>query len=91
MSVRRKRKQKRLARLKRKSEQGFRGYPLGTVAVYGPTDKFATKLVAGVIVREGSEALLRKWFSEDADALCANMAETSAEPQFSVTMRAAGD
>jgi len=31
--------------LTKKAKKGFRGYPVATVALYGPTDKKATKLV----------------------------------------------
>jgi hypothetical protein len=51
--------------LSKKARKGFAGYPVATVAFYGPTDKRATKLVAGIIAREGAAAEpLRKWYSE---------------------------
>jgi len=31
--------------LSKKGETGFRGYPVGTVAFYGPDDKRASKVV----------------------------------------------
>ena len=36
-------------------------YPIGTVAFYGPDDKITTKIVAGVINREGAEPVLERW------------------------------
>lgn len=36
-------------------------YPVGTVAFYGPDDKTTTKMVAGVIEREGAEAIIERW------------------------------
>lgn len=36
-------------------------YPIGTVALYGPDDKRTTKIVAGVIKREGAEPILERW------------------------------
>ena len=33
----------------------------GTVALYGPNDKVTTKIVAGVIVAEGVEAIIERW------------------------------
>ena len=55
-------------RLQKKSRKGFRGYPAGTLAFYGPDDQRASKVVASIIEGEGeSPAHMRKWFSEDAD------------------------
>ena len=43
-------------------------YPLGTVAVYGPTDKLATKLVASVFPTERIELnARRKWTTDQGD------------------------
>src|SRR5438270_13911203 len=53
--------------LAKKAKSGFRGYPVGTVAFYGPDARRASKVVAGVFVAEGSEAELRKWFSDTED------------------------
>jgi hypothetical protein len=40
-------------RLGKKAKRGFRGFPIRTVAFYGPDDRRATKLVAAVIAKEG--------------------------------------
>ncbi len=56
-----------LKRLSKKSRRGFRGYPLATLAAYGPDDRRASKLAVGIIVREGEEPDMRKWFSDTAD------------------------
>jgi len=54
--------------IKRKARKGFRGYPVGSVAYYGPDDRKATKIVAGVVLREGEEpAHLERWLSEGAE------------------------
>lgn len=53
--------------LQKKAKLGFRGYPVGTVAFYGPDDRRASKVVVGVIEAQGGEPILRKWFSEDRD------------------------
>lgn len=53
--------------LQKKAKRGFRGYPVGTVAFYGPDDRRASKVVVGVIESRGGEPILRKWFSEDRD------------------------
>lgn len=56
------------ARLLRKSERGFQGYPLGTVAFYGPDNQRASKVAVGIVhgkdvpVRE-----LERWLSEVGD------------------------
>lgn len=51
--------------LTKKARKGFRGYPVATIAFYGPTDKKATKIVVGIVVHEDAGAEpLRKWFSE---------------------------
>lgn len=54
-------------KLRRKTGRGLRGYPVGTVAFYGPTDERAIKVVAGVVESEGEAKILRKWFSEELD------------------------
>ncbi len=55
-------------RLRRKSERGFQGYPLGTVALYGPDNRRATKVVVGIVHREGDDVReLEKWISEVSD------------------------
>jgi hypothetical protein len=40
-------------------------YPIGTVALYGPDDKRTTKIAAGVIVRDGAEAIIMRWVAMD--------------------------
>lgn len=56
-----------LAILRRAGRRKRHGYPMGTVAFYGPDDCRASKVVAGVILTEGSEPILQKWFSESVD------------------------
>ena len=54
--------------LTKKVKRGFRGYPLATVAFYGPTADLATKIAVAVIPDEGSHPdLLERWFSEGTD------------------------
>ena len=54
--------------LRKKSKSGFRGYPMGSVAFYGPDDRRASKVAVGVVEAEGEEtAHLRRWFSETGD------------------------
>ena len=40
-------------------------YPIGTVALYGPDDKTTTKIAAGVILRDGAEAIIKRWVATD--------------------------
>ena len=54
--------------LRRKVKQGFRGYPIATVAFYGPTADLATKIVVAIVRDEGREPdPLERLFSEDTD------------------------
>ncbi len=61
-----------IARLKKslakKAKRGFRGYPVGTLACYGPDDRRASKLVAAIVEHEGGDATeIRKWYCEHGD------------------------
>jgi hypothetical protein len=40
-------------------------FPIGTVALYGPDDKTTTKIVAGVILKDGAEAIIERWVGTD--------------------------
>ena len=52
----------------KRAKKGFRGYPVGTLAFYGPDDRRATKLVASIVEREGKEpSVMKKWLSEEED------------------------
>jgi hypothetical protein len=63
---------KALWSLEKRSRRGFRGYPLATVAFYGPNDERATKVAVGIVRAEGAEAdPLERWFVEDEDARAA--------------------
>lgn len=55
-------------RLHNRAAKGFRGYPIATVAYYGPNASKATKAVAGIIARDGADAHpLQRWFGEHRD------------------------
>lgn len=55
-------------RLRKKVEKGFRGYPVATLAYYGPNDARATKVVVAVVPVEGAEPdPMEKWYSESGD------------------------
>jgi hypothetical protein len=59
---------RRPSRLHKLSKRGFQGYPIATVALYGPTAERASKVAVSVFLREGSEPdVLRRWFSVEDD------------------------
>ena len=45
------------------------GYPVASIAYYGPDDQFASKVVVGITLDEKAEdvAFIEKWFSTGAD------------------------
>jgi hypothetical protein len=45
------------------------GFPIGTIAYYGADDKFASKVVVGVVLSEkdNGAAFIEKWFSTNTD------------------------
>ena len=54
--------------LTKKANRGFRGYPVATVAFYGPDDRRASKVAVGILPVEGVDATeLERWFSDDHD------------------------
>jgi hypothetical protein len=57
-----------IKRLGKKAKKGFRGYPVATIAFYGPDDKKATKIAVGIVPGESQEATeLRRWFADERD------------------------
>ena len=54
--------------LLKRARKGFRGYPVATIAFYGPDDRLATKVAVGIVTREGAEPeFLERWYAEDGD------------------------
>ena len=54
--------------LKKKARRGFRGYPIATIAFYGPDDTRASKAAVGILNADGAEpSALQRWFSEEGD------------------------
>ncbi len=52
----------------KKARRGFSGYPVATIAYYGPDDSRATKVAVGIIMAEGEDtADLQRWSSERED------------------------
>jgi hypothetical protein len=55
-------------RLQKIADKGFKGYPIATVAYYGPDDQHASKVAVGIVVNKGEDpAFLERWYSEQAD------------------------
>jgi hypothetical protein len=52
--------------LLKKAKRGFCGYPVVTVAFYGPDDQRATKVAVSLVRAAAAEPdILERWFSED--------------------------
>ena len=55
--------------IERRGTSRFRGYPIGTVAYYGPNDRVASKVVASIVKNQRAEAdPMARWVSADIDA-----------------------
>ena len=55
-------------KLRKKAKKGFRGYPVATIAYYGPDDARASKVVVAIVQSEGADAdPMQKWYSESGD------------------------
>ena len=49
----------------KKAKKGFQGYPVATIAYYGPTDETATKVVVSIFTDAALETgPIQKWFSD---------------------------
>jgi hypothetical protein len=54
--------------LDKKARAGMRGYPIGTVAFYGPDDRRASKVAVGIIPEPESEPIaMEAWFAAGGD------------------------
>jgi len=52
----------------KKTKKGMRGYPIATIAFYGPTSSLASKVVCSIFQYDGAEPdPMKKWFT-DKDA-----------------------
>jgi hypothetical protein len=57
-----------LKRLRKKARKGLRGWPIATVAFYGPNLSQATKVAVGIVPSEHAEAAeLRDWKVDRGD------------------------
>ena len=55
-------------RLRKKSKRGMRGWPLATVAFYGPDMGWASKVAVGIVPSKGAGASeIRDWKLETGD------------------------
>jgi tetratricopeptide (TPR) repeat protein len=55
--------------LRNRAKKGFLGYPVATIAFYGPDDRRATKVALGIIFDEDDETRreMNRWFSAKGD------------------------
>jgi hypothetical protein len=61
-------KRRKPSELAKRAKRGFRGYPVATIAFYGPSAERANKVAVGIVEREGVEPeILETWHSEDRD------------------------
>ncbi len=57
-----------LKRLRKKAKKGMRGWPVATIAFYGPNLSQATKVAVGIILSENAELLeVQDWKIENGD------------------------
>jgi hypothetical protein len=50
--------------LQKKASRGFKGYPVATVAFYGPDDQCATKVAVGIVLDEDAPKNMQRWMAE---------------------------
>ena len=53
--------------LKKKASRGFRGYPIATMAFYGPDNTRATKVAVGIVRAEGAEPEMTRLYTTEGD------------------------
>lgn len=54
--------------LRKLAARGFRGYPIATVAFYGPDNTVASKVAVGIVMGEDEEpVVMQRWFSDQTD------------------------
>jgi hypothetical protein len=56
-----------LKRLRKKAKKGLRGWPVATIAFYGPDLSRASKAAVGIIAYDGAEPQMRSWLLEAGD------------------------
>ena len=56
------------SQLQKLIKRGFKGYPVATVAYYGPDNKRATKAAVGIVLSEDADPVaLERWTVQDGD------------------------
>ncbi len=59
---------RKLSPLTKKARRGFRGYPVATIAYYGPDRDTAAKVAVGIVQREDAEPeVVQRWFNSERD------------------------
>lgn len=54
--------------LRKKADRGFAGYPVATIAFYGPDNQRASKVAVGIIAGQDQNPIaMERWFSDDHD------------------------
>jgi hypothetical protein len=53
--------------LRNRAKDGDQGFPKATLVFYGPDDKRATKAVLGILLHDGDEATIPRYFDEKKD------------------------
>ncbi len=68
----------RKSALRKKANRGFRGYPVATMAFYGPDDEVASKVAVGILPSEhAGVSELERWFSDAGDVRVDPRVETA--------------
>jgi hypothetical protein len=53
--------------LAKKARRGFRGYPVATIAFYGPDNTRASKVAIGIVRAEGADPEMTRLFTDEGD------------------------
>ena len=59
---------KPITRLRKRAKRGDQGFPKATLVFYGPDITRASKAVLGIFLHHDSEAIIHRYFSQNADA-----------------------
>jgi hypothetical protein len=71
----------------KKAKRGFKGYPVATLALYGPTAALATKIAVSIIPDErGQPDHLERWFPKTVTSATITPSQRRSMP-FSVSMK----
>jgi len=53
--------------LEKKARRRSTGFPIATIAYYGPTDQFASKVAVGIVDEKDEIIALERWFAAEQD------------------------